>query len=301
MSRKTEDGNTVKKNRRRRGDRKDGRLIRDLDSLHVMMPYMYPNRTDCEAFISDTVELAPITEYLKKKNAGVKDKFSIFQLIAVAAGKTIVLRPKMNRFISGYRFYQRNDVTVSFVVKQAMSEDADEALAFLKIKPDSTLDTVHDDLLRQIELCRSESEKDGATENLDIVKKLPTPILRAFMWLMRKLDFKGKIPASLVETDPTRASVFMTNLGSIGLKAGYHHLTNWGTNSVFIVIGNKHKAPFHNDDGTCVMREVLDIGITLDERIADGYYFAKTIKLLKYLLKNPELLELPMETPVSGI
>ncbi len=291
---------TGKKERRRLGDRRDGKLVRDLDSLHVLMPYMYPNRTDCEAFISDTVELAPISEYLKKKNAGVQQKFSIFQLIAVAVGKTIILRPKMNRFISGYRLYQRKDVTVSFVVKQAMSEDADEGLAFLKINPDSTVDTIHEDLLSQITLCRSESEKDNSTENMDVVKKLPAPIVRAFMWLMRKLDFKGRIPASLIETDPTRASVFMTNLGSIGLRAGYHHLTNWGTNSVFIVIGNKHRAPIFDDDGNFEMREVLDIGITLDERIADGYYFAKTIKLLKYLLKNPELLELPMETPVTN-
>ena len=41
------------------------------------------------------------------------------------------------------------------------------------------------------------------------------------------------------------------------------------------------------------------LGITVDERIADGVYFAKTIKIVKKLLANPELLELPVETPVE--
>ncbi len=285
--------------KRRRGDRKDGRLLRDLDSLHVLMPYMYPNRTDCEAFISDTIETAPVSEYLKKKNAGSDRKLSFFNVFLAAVGKTVLLRPQMNRFISGYRMYQRNEVTVSFVVKKAMTENSDEALAFLRIRPDSTVDSVYDDLSSQINMCRSDEEKDNSTENMDIVKKLPSPIIRAFMWLMRKLDFKGRIPQSLIETDPTRATVFLSNFGSIGLRAGYHHLTNWGTNSVFIVLGNKHRAPFYDDEGNCEMREVVDIGLTLDERIADGYYFAKTIKLLKYIMKHPELLELPLETPVT--
>lgn len=47
------------------------------------------------------------------------------------------------------------------------------------------------------------------------------------------------------------------------------------------------------------MREVLDLGLTLDERIADGYYYSKTIKLLKHLLQNPQLLEAPAKEEVQ--
>ena len=99
------------------------------------------------------------------------------------------------------------------------------------------------------------------------------------------------MPDFLIKEDPNQASVFITNLGSIGLHAGYHHLTNWGTNSIFVVIGEKHMAPFYQEDGSVEMREVIDLGVTLDERIADGYYYSKTIKLLKHLLTHPELLD----------
>ena len=33
------------------------------------------------------------------------------------------------------------------------------------------------------------------------------------------------------------------------------------------------------------------LGITLDERIADGYYYSKSVHILKHLLQHPELLE----------
>ena len=83
------------------------------------------------------------------------------------------------------------------------------------------------------------------------------------------------------------------------MDAGYHHMTNWGTNSVFCVIGMIKKRPFYDDDGNVTMRQSVNLSLTIDERIADGYYYAKTIRLLKHLIENPELLELPLETEVE--
>ena len=47
------------------------------------------------------------------------------------------------------------------------------------------------------------------------------------------------------------------------------------------------------------MRESVDLGFTVDERIADGYYYSKSIRLFKHLLAHPELLELPFEQEVD--
>ena len=47
------------------------------------------------------------------------------------------------------------------------------------------------------------------------------------------------------------------------------------------------------------MKNALELGLTIDERIADGVYFAKSIKLLRKLLQNPELLELPLQTEIE--
>ena len=129
---------------------------------------------------------------------------------------------------------------------------------------------------------------------MDTLTKMPRILLRLVVWILHKLDFYGKMPDFLIKTDPNHATCFISNLGSIGLKSGYHHLSNWGTNSIFVVIGEKKLTSVYNDEeGRTEMKETLDLGLTLDERIADGYYYSKTVKLVKYLLQNPELLELP--------
>ena len=102
-----------------------------------------------------------------------------------------------------------------------------------------------------------------------------------------------------MKVDPYFASVFISNLGSIKMKAGYHHLTNRGTNSLFVIIGEKKMNPVFSEDGSVTMKNTLSLGITVDERIADGYYFSKTIKLLKKIFENPELLELPLSAPIE--
>ena len=98
---------------------------------------------------------------------------------------------------------------------------------------------------------------------------------------------------------PNYSSIFLTNLGSIGMDSGYHHLNNWGTNSFFGMIGKKHLAPEWHEDGSCEVYPVISLGLTLDERIGDGFYYAGTVRLLHKILEKPELLEQPFDTPVE--
>ena len=83
------------------------------------------------------------------------------------------------------------------------------------------------------------------------------------------------------------------------LHSGYHHLTNWGTNSVFVAVGEIKNRPFFDEEGNMTMKNSVDIGLTIDERLADGYYYSKTVKLARYLLEHPELLELRAAQPVE--
>ena len=61
--------------------------------------------------------------------------------------------------------------------------------------------------------------------------------------------------------------------------------------SLFVVLGEKHLAPVVTETGAIEARMVMDLSITLDERIADGYYYSKSVRILKHLLQHPELLE----------
>lgn len=290
----------MEKSARRFGDRRDGKLLRDLDSMHYIVPLLYPNRCDNEAYISERIDLTNINAFLEKKNAeDPKYRYNMFQLIVTAAMKTVTLRPKMNRFIAHRNIYQRGEVSASFVVKKEFSDNGGEALAFLHTVPEDTLDTIHEKIYEQVAFCRGNGV-DSSTDNMDILNSMPRPVSRTLVDGIRFLDVHGWVPQPLIDTDPYYSSVVLTNLGSIGLKMGYHHLTNWGTNSVFIAIGEMKKSPFFDEEGHVTMRPTVDIGLTIDERLADGYYYSKTVRLLKTLLENPELLETKLCEKVDG-
>ncbi|MGX8699572.1 MAG: 2-oxo acid dehydrogenase subunit E2 [bacterium] len=286
--------------KRRWGDRRDGALIRDLDSMHYIMPLMYPNRCDNEAYLSEVIDLTEANRFLAEKNAqGSAYKYNLFQLVLTATVKTLTLRPKMNRFIANYNMYQRNEITAAFTIKKIFSDNGGEALARITAKPTDTLDTIHEQIYQQISFCRGEGNVDASTGAMDAIQRLPLFLKKLIGALARWADKRGLMPRSIVETDPYQTSCVLSNVGSIGLHAGYHHLTNWGTTSVFVLIGQIAKRKLLQPDGSELLHDTVDLGLTIDERIADGYYYAKTVKLLKKLLENPALLELPLETEVE--
>ena len=175
------------------GDRPDGVLLRDLDSLHYITGIIYPNRCDNEAFISETIDLTNINKFLEKKNA--EDpvyKYNLFQIIVTAVLKTITLRPKMNRFIVNGNFYQRKEVSASFVVKKEFDDKGGEALAFIHSKGDDTLDSIHQSIYDQISFCRSDSV-DSSTENMDILNKIPRVVSKTAVKFIMFLDKHGRV------------------------------------------------------------------------------------------------------------
>lgn len=277
------------------GDRKDGVLLKDITAMHYVMPLMYPNRCDNEAFISECIDLTNVMTYLEKKNAdNPVYKYNLFQVMVTAMLKVITLRPKMNRFIANKTMYQRNEVSAAFTIKKVFSDHGGESLAFIHSKPTDTIDTIHNEILRQVSIGRSETEVDAGTASLEAVKKVPRFLVKFVGAAARFLDRHGWMPKSVIAGDPYYSSVVLSNLGSIKLHAGYHHLTNWGTNSVFCVIGEMKKRPFYDDEGNVTMKMSVDLGLTIDERIADGYYYSRTVQLLKQLLEHPELLDGPL-------
>lgn len=285
---------------RRFGDRKDGVLLRNLDAMHFIMPLIYPNRCDNEAFISERIDLTNINNYLREKNSQNPEyKYTLFQVIVAAVLKTITLRPCMNRFIANRNIYQRNEVSAAFTIKKVFKDDSEEGMAFIRSGEKDTIETVHGDIFRQVNRCRKETKQDSTIEAMELFNKLPRFIAKALVRFVCVLDRFGKVPQSFISTDPYYSSIVLSNLGSIKLKCGYHHLTNWGTTSAFLVIGEKKVRPFYDENGNVQMKDSVDIGLTVDERIADGYYFSKTVKLLKKILENPELLEKPFGEEVD--
>ena len=289
----------LKKDRR---DRCDRVFLKNLDSMHVIMPYMMPKRCDNEAVLTEKIDLTALNAYLAAKNEANPDfKYTWFHAITAALAKTILLRPKMNWFISGDRLYARRDICAAFNVKRKFADDGQEAIAKFVLDPDgaSPIEQVHSYVRDFVTDVRVHGKVENTTEALDILAKLPRFLLRFVFWVLGRLEYHGRYPKSLQDADPMYSSVYISNLGSIKMSANYHHIYEWGTISFFAAISEKRLEPFFQPDGSYEMRDSLQLALTIDERIADGYYFAGSMKLLRALLQNPELLDLDPKAKVD--
>lgn len=291
----------MEKRKRRMKDRKDGYYLGEkVPALTRFMTNLLPNRTDNEAVMNEEIDMTALNEFLAKKNSELEEggfKYTIFHVVVAAILKTIYHRPKLNYFIQGRRYYERKHISFSFIIKKKFEDKSEEALAILKMGKEGVapLDEVREKVKKAVDDVRIHNKTDGTTGIIEKLVKLPRFMLRFVCSILHFLDYHGWTPASLMKEDPYYSTVFISNLGSIKMHADYHHLTNYGTNSFFVIVGEKHKAPVFNDDGTFELKEFLPLGMTIDERIADGLYFANSLKLIKKYLADPELLLQPIE------
>ena len=168
---------------------------------------------------------------------------------------------------------------------------------FLKLEPDMNLDSISKLILGDVEKLRK-SDANHLDKAMNIVGKLPRFLLQILFWFIRMFEYFGIMPKALMAGDPNYSTVLLSNLGSIGIGAPYHHLNNYGTCSIMITIGTMKKQFVHMADGSDQERVMLDATFTLDERIADGFYFAKSLRIMHYLLGNPTALVEKISDPV---
>ncbi len=282
--------------KRRFGDRRDGRLVRDVDGLHTIMMHIMPKRTEAEVYQLYTVDVTELLRYVKKKNEENPDrKTTVFHCVVAGVGRIVRMRPDLNRFICGRRLYQRDDITLSFVAKRKFQDHAEESLMVVDVKDDTCLSTITEQITADIgELRRETVQGNSFDSTIDFFGRMPRFLLRIVIGIFQHWSRAGLLPAALTEGDTNHTSVLLSNLGSIQCDCCYHHLNNYGTNSLMITVGVIHKEPRILEDGSIVIRDVMNLGLTGDERIADGFYFARCLKMLDNLFSHPELLDIPM-------
>jgi pyruvate/2-oxoglutarate dehydrogenase complex dihydrolipoamide acyltransferase (E2) component len=272
-------------------NRRDGIKLKKKDGMHALMPFIMPKRADSDVYINAKVDVTELVKYMDKLKK--KDEYkhiTYFHLFAIACGKLIYNRPLMNRFVINKEYYDRKDVSLSFVAKKEFKDGSEETLSVVKVEKDDNLFTLSDKISGKVKNTRA-SKNNNTDDFVDKIGKLP----KFMRWLLIKIlifmDNHDLIPSSLTENLIYYSSVILSNLGSIDCDGAiYHHLTDFGTNSVLMTMGKILDEP-KVINGKVETRKVIEFGITIDERIADGYYFVKSLELLEYILNNPKLLE----------
>jgi hypothetical protein len=104
--------------------------------------------------------------------------------------------------------------------------------------------------------------------------------------VFKLLDYFNLLPASFIKNDGFYTSLFAANLGSLGMRAGDHHLYEWGTCPLFMMIGHMEDRVFV-EDGQVVIKKVIPLRFTYDERIDDGLNAGHGIRGVVNALENP--------------
>lgn len=268
-------------------DRRDGKRLR-MGGFERFLYYLKPRRSDSEVYISKCIDVTELVKYMKEKKKDNED-LTYFHLFSTAVAKVVYNKPLLNRFIIGGNKYDRNDITLSFVAKTDFSDTAREFLTVIKVDANDSLMDISRKIKGDVKKIRSnkESHTDDFVNKLG---RLPKWVMAIIVWIIKRLDNHDMLPQSLIKNSVYHSTVLLSNLGSIHCDGIYHNLTNFGTNSILLTIG-EIKEEVKVIEGEIVKRYVCDFGITLDERIADGVYFAKSINLLEYILNDPKLLE----------
>lgn len=271
--------------------RKDAKRIKDIDGLSQILLDLKPNRCDSDVFIEQKIDVTELAKYIDKVKKKGNSDVTYFHAFVTAIAKTIYNRPKLNRFIANRHVYEHNDIVISFVAKVSFDDKSEEIMVMVPILEDDNIYTIGKKIKDKVDSYRNKSAKrEGANDVIQILGKMPNIIRVPLVGIFKWCDKNGMLPGNLVKDNLYYSSMIVSNLGSIKCGAIYHNIADFGTCSSLTTMGEiKDEEVIIN--GKKVVRKMCEFGINFDERVADGYYFAKSVKMLEYILDNPKMLE----------
>lgn len=281
----------MEKRKKRFGDRHDSRRIRDINGMTQIMIDLKPDRCDSDVYINQKMDVTNLVKYVEEKKK-TNQNLTYFHAFVTAIAMTIYNRPKLNRFVADRHMYEHDEVVISFVAKVSFEDKSEEMMIMVPVKSDDNIDTISKDISNKVKSLRNKTnKKEGANKAIDFLGKLPNIIRVPLLGILKWCDKKGKLPQSLVKDNLYYSSIIVSNLGAIKCGAIYHNITNFGTCSSLATMGEIKTEEYYDENDKKQKRKICEFGVNLDERIADGYYFAKSLKLVQYLFDNPQLLE----------
>lgn len=278
--------------------RKDARRVEVAPLMQCAID-LKPTRKENEVYINRKIDVTDLVTFIEEQKA-LGNHYTYFHAFLTAIGRIIYHRPKLNRFISNRHMYEHNEILLSFVAKMALNDASEELMLVVPIKADDNIISIAQRTNEKVQNLRSKSaDKKGANNAVDTLGKLPNIIRVPIFSLIKLLGKHGLLPQSLTDNNIYFTSMIISNLGSIHCGAIYHNLADFGTCSSLTTIGEITTEKVLNEDGSEAIRKFCEFGVTLDERIADGFYFAKSVNQIQHMIQHPDQLLEPISNPIE--
>lgn len=276
------------------GDRYDGWRVKKVDPIFSLVPFVLNKRVDSEVFFEIKIPIDKIEAFIKEHKKEMPD-LSIMHVVIASIVRLISQRPYVNRFVVWNKLFARNHISFSLAIKRSLSDEGEETVIKPYFLPTDTLQDIVEKTNKEVKINLQEGLQNSSDSISKVMGFLPDFLLRAVVVLIKQLDKVGIMPKPLFHASPFHTSIFLTNIGSIGIESIYHHLYEFGTCSMFAAMGKKSRSFEFDKDGTTIPAKSILLKFVLDERICDGFYYATTIRMIDKIISNPSVLLLPPE------
>jgi hypothetical protein len=267
--------------------RPDGAAVEDAPGYRRFMPALMPSRNGSVVYFDQRLRVEETERFVAAiRQAHPELHPTLFHVVLWALARMFDRHPRINRFVAGGRLYQRDAITIAFTVKSELTDEG----TLLEVKHRFDPEQPFVDLVRDLRAAVA-STRGGAQgladRELGLFLRLPPPLRRGVVRLANGANAMNLLPRAFIEGDPFFASAFVTNLGSVGLDAAFHHLYEYGTIPIFGALGRVHET-VEVEDGRPVVERTASMKFTYDERVEDGQYAAGAIADFQAMVEHPE-------------
>lgn len=271
------------------GLRTDGRKIKTIGPFFRVIPHVMKDRSDSHVYYTQDLPIKSLDEYIaKKEEEGIR--MSYMNIIYAALIRLLAEKPALNRFVMNGRTYARNGITISLAIKKEMSEEIEETTLKIPFTGAENIFEIKEKLDSAIEENKDLKAENSTDKLAKLLSIVPNWLFKLIVNILIFIDKHGIMPKAIINASPFHTSAFLTNVGSLGIDAIYHHIYNFGTTGVFLAMGKKKKSYVYEDDNI-VQEKTISLAWVADERICDGFYYATALKSFYKYMKKPELLE----------
>lgn len=275
-------------------NRPDGRRIRNVDPMQLITCFLMKKRYDSMNFYEDSINCEAWDKYIKEKaEQGIK--IGYMQIFIAGVVRMLALKPRLNRFVMNGKLYARPKIWVSFTIHPELHIDSPDTT--IKLAFDGTesileiTEKINEAIRKETVLREGENSADKMAR---VLTSLPSWMLNAVASVAMWMDRHNILPKSVIEFSPFHTSFYITNLKSLGVNPVFHHTCEFGTNGLFFAMGKEKQIPVV-EKGEVVIQKHMPFTLVSDERFCDGLYFALALREFKKIMKNPKLLETPLE------
>ena len=247
--------------------------------------FIMPTRAESIVYLTRKIRADALLTYLDQARPQLGANMT--HVLVAGVGIALAENPAMNRFVVGKRLYQRKGRHITFSMKRKkLDKKAKLAVVKMEMLDGETFAAFTKRVNDQIGVQRS-GKKTYADREFSLFNMLPRYALEVAVRFLRLLDYHNLLPGFFIKGDGMYTSLFLANLGSLQMDAGYHHLYEWGTCPLFVMAGKVQEEPWV-EDGVLTVAKVLTLTFSFDERIDDGLTANFGIQTLENVLAAPE-------------